>query len=229
MTAEPKAPGAAAVYLYRQVDRDDNGPDERQYRRIKILTEEGRKWGDVEIEFMPKREAIRGIEARTIHRDGSVVVFSGTVYDKTLLKSRDAKVYAKTFTLPDVQVGSIIEYRYHRDMGGDLIYDSGWLIDENLFTKVAKFSLQANKYLSARMAWPAGLPPGVSPPEFVNGKAKLEVHDIDAFVEEDYMPPANAIRYHVDFVYSNTSFERDADKFWRDDGRTRFAQSRQFH
>src|ERR1700692_3310445 len=51
MTSEPKAPGAPAIVLYRQVDRDDNGPTETNYERIKILTEEGRKFADVEIPF----------------------------------------------------------------------------------------------------------------------------------------------------------------------------------
>ena len=46
MTSEPLAPGAPAIILYRQVDRDDNGrtSHEDDYIRIKILTEEGRKY-----------------------------------------------------------------------------------------------------------------------------------------------------------------------------------------
>jgi hypothetical protein len=48
-----KAPGAAAIYLYRQVDRDDSGAScaEITYERIKILSEEGRKYADIEIEY----------------------------------------------------------------------------------------------------------------------------------------------------------------------------------
>src|SRR5215467_5022991 len=44
MTTEPLAPGAPAIVLFRQVDRDDNGhtSHEDNYVRIKILTEEGR-------------------------------------------------------------------------------------------------------------------------------------------------------------------------------------------
>ena len=44
MTSEPQAPGAPAIILYRQVDRDDNRytPHEDNYLRIKILKEEGR-------------------------------------------------------------------------------------------------------------------------------------------------------------------------------------------
>ena len=44
MTSEPAAPGAPAIYLYRQVDRDDEGDREYNYVRVKILTEEGRKY-----------------------------------------------------------------------------------------------------------------------------------------------------------------------------------------
>ena len=53
MTSVPEAPGAPAVILYRQVDRDDSGrvPHEYNYVRIKILTDEGRKYADVEIPF----------------------------------------------------------------------------------------------------------------------------------------------------------------------------------
>ena len=45
MTSLPEAPGAPAVYLYRQVDRNDSNraSTEYNYVRIKILTEEGRK------------------------------------------------------------------------------------------------------------------------------------------------------------------------------------------
>src|SRR5438034_11306327 len=46
VTGEPKAPGAPAIILYRQIDRDDSDartPHEYNYVRTKILTEEGRK------------------------------------------------------------------------------------------------------------------------------------------------------------------------------------------
>jgi len=45
MTSEPQAPGAPAVILFREVNRDDNGltTHEDNYVRIKILTEEGRE------------------------------------------------------------------------------------------------------------------------------------------------------------------------------------------
>ena len=66
MAAEPKAPGAPAIFLYRQVDRDDSAGRETDLARIKILTEEGRKYADIEIPFLKDQSRVRDIRARRI-------------------------------------------------------------------------------------------------------------------------------------------------------------------
>src|SRR5471032_841454 len=75
MTGVPEAPGAAAVILYRQVDRDDTTDREYNYVRIKILTEEGRKYANVEIPFFRESEDVHGLKARTIRPDGTIANF----------------------------------------------------------------------------------------------------------------------------------------------------------
>ena len=144
MTSKPQALGAPAIILYRQVDRDDNGrtSNEYNYVRIKILTEEGRKYADVEIPFFKSEGDIVGIRARTTRPDGSVVNFDGKVYEKFIVKAKGVKYLAKAFTLPDAQVGSIIEYFYTQDLSEHYIYDSHWILSEELFTKRAKFTLK---------------------------------------------------------------------------------------
>src|SRR5690349_4616104 len=84
MTSEPLAPGAPAVILYRQVDRDDDRytPHEDRYYRIKILTEEGRKYADVEIPLFSGAEGISNLHARTIKANGLVVTFEGKIFEK---------------------------------------------------------------------------------------------------------------------------------------------------
>ena len=97
MTSEPLAPGAPAVILYRQVERDDNGrtSHEDNYVRIKILTEEGRKFADVEIPFFKVSEDIVHIRARTIRPDGSAVEFDGKVFEKSIVKGKGMKYLAR--------------------------------------------------------------------------------------------------------------------------------------
>ena len=71
MKSEPLAPGAPAIILYRQVDRDDNQrtPHEDNYVRIKVLSEEGRKYGDVELPFYKGYNNVVALKARTIRPD----------------------------------------------------------------------------------------------------------------------------------------------------------------
>ena len=84
MTSVPEAPGAPAVILYRQVDRDDDSRtgNEYNYVRIKILTDEGRKYGDVEIPYFKGQGTIHGLKARTIRPDGTIAKFEGKAFDK---------------------------------------------------------------------------------------------------------------------------------------------------
>src|SRR5208283_5654511 len=165
MTSEPLAPGAPAIILYRQVDRDDNihSAHEDNYFRIKILTEEGRKHADIEIPFFKGREEVVNVKARTIKPDGSIVNFDGKVFEKELVKGRGLKVLAKTFTLSDVQVGGIIEYFYKVDFEEYYLFESHWILSDELFTKKAQFSLKPStgtyKSFTLRWAWHA-LPPG---------------------------------------------------------------------
>src|SRR5947209_2169373 len=157
MTSEPKAPGAAAIILYRQVDRDDRGltAHEDVYFRIKILTEEGRKYADVEIPFWKSTGEVINIHGRTIKPDGSIVNFDGHVYDKSIVKARGVKYMAKTLTLPDVQVGGIIEYYYTTDFSEHFIFDSHWILSNELFTRNAKFSLRpyTSSYVAFHIRW----------------------------------------------------------------------------
>lgn len=219
MTSEPLAPGAPAILLFRQVDRDDANYHEYNYLRIKILTEEGRKYADIEIPFLKRKENVHSIKARSIRPDGSIANFDGKVYEKTVVKARGVNYLAKTFTLPDVQVGSVIEYFFTQDWEEYIVYDSHWILSDELFTKHAKFSLKPNPNLAVRWSW-QGLPPGAPGPKKADGNfIRLEAENIPAFQAEDYMPPANELKSRVDFVYGEDFVELDPAKFWKKQGK----------
>ena len=221
MKSEPLAPGAAAIILYRQVDRDDNGSTSHEfnYVRIKILSEEGRKHADIEIPFVKDVNDVVQLKARTIRPDGSVVNFEGKAFEKSIVKAKGVKYLAKTFTLPDVQVGGIIEYSFAYDYPEHWIYDSHWILSDELFTKHAKFSLRpySSPYqrFSVRWAW-QGLPPGTAQPkEDPDHVIRLEAFNIPPFQTEDFMPPENELKSRVDFIYSDDAVDKDADAYWK--------------
>jgi transglutaminase-like putative cysteine protease len=226
MTSEPLAPGAPAVILFRQVDRDDNGrtSHEDNYIRIKILTEEGRKNADVEIPFIKGGNDVVHVRARTIRPDGSIAEFDGKVLEKTIEKTRGYKYVVKTFNLPDVQVGSIIEYFFTYDYQEYSLYGSHWILSQELFTKAAKFSLKPyvgsfENPVRLRWTW-HDLPEGtVQPKEGSDHVIRLEARNIPAFQDEDYMPPENELKARIDFIYSDEAFESDAAKYWKQVGK----------
>jgi len=225
MTAEPKAPGAPAIILFKQVDRDDRGQTAHEdvYLRIKILTEEGRKYADVEIPYDKQEGSIVNLHARTIKPDGTVVNFSGKVFDQTIVKTRGVKNLAKTFTLPDVQVGGIIEYYYTTDLAEYLLFDSHWILNDELFTKSSKFSLHPydgdNPPMNMRWTWHNLPAESTKPSQAPNHVISMEVSNVPAFVEEDYMPPANELKSRVDFIYSEDAFENNAETYWKKRGK----------
>lgn len=217
MTTEPKAPGAPAIYLYRQVDRKDASrvSTEYNYVRVKILTEEGRDRANIVIPYYD-REHIVGIRARTIHPDGKVINFDGQVFDKIVEKTKGVKVKAKVFTAPDVQVGSIIEYHFNYDFDDQYIFNSYWPVSDDLFTRKAVFSLLPFKEWAVRWDWPAGLPAGSEAPKLgPDGVVRMTVNNVPAFLEEEYMPPENELKFRVIFIYNEEAFEMDPQKFWR--------------
>jgi hypothetical protein len=224
MTSEPLAPGAPAIILYRQVDRDDNGRGtvhEDNYQRIKILTDEGRKYANIEIPFVKGVDEVVHIRARTIKPDGSVVDFGDKVFEKSLVKARGLRFLAKTFTLPAVNAGCIIEYSYTLDL--QHAYASHWILSEALFTKRARFSLKPYKGgyapLTLQRSW-QNLPPGAElkeGPDLVS----MEVSNISAFQTEDFMPPPNELKARVDFSYELGRPDSDPEQFWKHVGKAR--------
>jgi len=220
MKSEPLAPGAPAIILFREVDRDDKNGHQYSYYRIKILTEEGRKYADIEIPYFDKLDHLKDLKARTIRPDGSIVNFEGKPFEKTVVKARGLKYLAKTFTLPDVQVGSIIEYYYELNSEGGQVYASRWVISDELFTKHAQFSLSPFHQASG---WglhyvPKHMPPGATPVQGKDHTIHLEISNVPAMAIEDFMPPLGEVQTSMEFIYQP---ERDSNtqEFWNDIGK----------
>jgi len=151
MTDDPKAPGADAVYLYREETQDDNIGFQSVYERIKVLTEKGKELATVRIAYQRHfsygdrtgdRDAenrasyvdrisghmeVAAISGRTIHSDGTVIPLTTTAADLTDVKKGENQINTSTFNLPSVEVGSILEFRYQ------LRIDHGWVMGAPLW------------------------------------------------------------------------------------------------
>jgi hypothetical protein len=136
---DPAAPGASALILFREILADDKKGVMTEHVRIKILRDEGKKYADFEIPTSKifKVES-KDIKARTVRPDGSSLLFTGEIHDKTVVKTRNVSVIEKTFTLPDVQTGGIVEVRYRARYQKNEFPTHTWDTQFELFTRKAQ-------------------------------------------------------------------------------------------
>ncbi len=212
MTSVDFAPGAAAVILNWHQLVDDKNSYRTDYFRIKILTAEGKKYGDVEVPHIAQLYDVNHIKARTVRPDGSIAAFDGRTFDKVVVKVGGVRLIAKTFTLPDVQAGSIIEYRYDIASRANVIYDTKFspqrelpIIHEEILLDPYVYG-GYNTFFSFR-----GLPGGKKP-ELRNSRYELTLENIPPFEEEPFAPPEATIKPELQFWYTAGKIEPDV--FW---------------
>ena len=225
MTADPKAPGAAAVYL--NIEEISNDPLHYQsyYARIKVLSEKGKELATVELPYLHNNFKITNIEARTIHPDGTVIPLVGKPEDLLIAKKKtkhgdDFQVNQKVFTLPSVEVGSILEYRYQFRYDDNQFSSPTWEVQRPYFVHQAHYAFTPFKaflpglqnltssYLIDKHGRPANtliwwpiLPNNTLIKADAMGRYDLELTDIPATPDEEWMPPIESFLYKVRFYY----------------------------
>jgi len=201
----PKSPGAHAMILYRESDVDSKESWVKEYIRVKIFTQEGTSEGNVEIPFLKGNVDIKDIRGRTIQPDGTVTKFDGKVFEKVVVKASGFKFLAKTFTMPDVHPGSIIEYKYRGQSDPNYLYDEKWTVSGELYTRDARFSFKpyTGPGSVSFVYREFGLSNGALPQLQKDGSYLMDIHDIPGIEEEGYMLPARVLETRVEFYYRN--------------------------
>lgn len=249
----PGNKGASAVRLYYAQYINDNTSSDFVYERIKILNEKalnpdsrGKTYADVEIPLSVVEDIVQTItdlKARTIKPDGSIVEFNGKPFEKTVFKTRGVKFAVKTFSMPDVSVGSIVEYKYrrlHTIPGYSMVrlFGGAWDIQSELFTvkeslhfrpfdvnafqssTKVQFEMEENRISNVALNLKER-------PRDVGGDSVLELTDVPAFEPEPFMPPEDNFKPSVIFFYGRRG-NASVDKEWQELGKDRYEQLETF-
>jgi hypothetical protein len=245
MTSVPGYPGASALVLFREEIADDDVKVIQRYERIKVLTEDGKKLANVELSYVRtsdtgsgfysngNEETVGDIVGRTIHADGTIIPFTGKPYEKTIEQTKGYKYQARVFTLPQVEVGSIIEYRYATRYNDHMSQSPDWYIQGDLFIKSAHYKwwpttrdlVDYKERPINSISWFPILPAGVKVvrtqlPQtgLTAGRQSYEVNvtDVPPVVKEEYMPPLKSYSYRV--LFSFTAY-RSSDDYWKSEGK----------
>ena len=274
MTSDPKAPGAAAVYLYREETEDDPHAFRTVYARIKVLTEAGKSAAVVHVSFpqtlvynavgnnssflasgdatnfsAPAIERtgedqpwdtdsyvgkveIGALEGRVTQADGTVVPLTGK--PSQLLKvTKGPRGSETTFTMPAVEVGSVIEYRYQVRYDRYLTAPD-WKLQKDYFIHKEHFVFRPSAHFLPQDVNGPGvgdsvlkdphdniltdihlkqvLPAGKTLTRDAMGNYVLDLTDVPPIPQESFAPPLNTEAYSVDFFYTYTP---DVKDYWQ--------------
>jgi len=246
LTAVPQQPDAHSIIFYREDITDDTKNFHSVYVRLKVLTEAGRKYQDVEIVVPRHSSTLSHVSGRTVQPDGTVVPWDGQPADKIVFHDKGRPLHVKAFTLPSVQVGSILDYRYSFHFPEGSRNAPEWMVQTELFQKKVTFKFVPIKYqpkadslraetgsyyrigasnleqVIDEYAWVNHLPPGKQPEDHALPTDQykwvgLEMNDIPPASHEPDMPPAAVVNWRVDMFYR---FQNKPETFWKSAGKT---------
>jgi hypothetical protein len=203
---------ADAEVIFWEVRVDDSSPDNlvmKHYIRVKIFTERGReKYSKVDIQF-EKGTKVKDLLARVIKADGTIVELAKTdIFEREIAKTSDVKIKAKSFAMPNVEPGVIVEYQYKEIIPGwannmrmtfqhDVpIENISYFFKPANNTKYLTFNMSDNKFIKDK-----------------NGFYRATMENVPAIKEEPRMPPQDEVRSWL-LLYYTDDLKGDSDDFW---------------
>lgn len=236
MTSDPKAPGAAAEYLYREETTDDNLHFHSLYVRIKVLTEKGKEEATVHVPYERHRFKVSDIQGRTIHADGTVIPLTTKPSDLMDVKTKEYQLNTMVFTLPSVEVGSILEYRLQIRYDDNQVSEPTWDVQQAYFVRKAHYmftpSSTPGTYIIGphgdaldRLMWIAKAGTGQGVVKDNKGRYLFDTTDVPPIPTDDWMPPLNSLNQRVEFYYTQYA---SGSEFWQKEGKRWAKETEEF-
>jgi hypothetical protein len=201
---------AEAIFWEVRIDDSTENLVMKHYVRVKVFTERGReKYSKVDIPFV-KGVKIKEIMARVIKPDGSIVELSKTdIFEREIAKTDKVKVKAKSFAVPNIEPGVIVEYRYQevypRSSANNMrmIFQHDIPIQNITYyfkpadnTRYLTFNMDENKFIKDK-----------------NGFYRATMENVPAIKAEAQMPPEDEVRSWLVLYYTD-DLKGDSTDFW---------------
>ncbi len=194
--------------------------------RIKIFTDRGRENNSkVDIPYgnisdFSARVSIKDIFARTIKSDGTIVELkSEEVFERDIVKGNGVKVKAKSFAVPGIETGAIIEYRWKEIRNGTFNHTRIELAREIPVQFVKYYIRPAKVTLGMRLH---SFNTDGSFVQEAEGLYSTTMKNVAAFREEPRMPSEYDIKPWVLVYYDNDDEKQSAESYWKDFGKKTF-------
>jgi hypothetical protein len=212
---------AEAIFWKVRVADEIEGGDPRtvlnHYIRVKIFTDRGREaYSKVDIPYLSRTD-IKDVAARTIKSDGTIVdLKKEDVFEKTIVKVSGNKLKAKSFAMPGVETGAIVEYRWREVRNNSITFYDRFELQRDIPVRLIEYHLKPARFQTfTSIGMNARTYHGNTTP-FVKEKDGFfltTMSNVPAFREEPRMPPEDQLRAWM-LVYYTIDENLPAEKLW---------------
>jgi hypothetical protein len=219
---------ADAEGLFWEVKIDDNPEGDlifNHYLRVKVFTERGREsQSKIDLLFgkiFGTETKIRDIAARTIKPDGSIVELKKEdIYERTVVKGSGLKYKAKSFAMPAVEPGCIIEYRWREvRVNSDANYVR-LQFQRDIPVQRVQYSIKPFSYPNATFNSITLHGQSTQWVKEKGGYYSTTMNNMTAIHEESRMPPEDEVKTWILVYYQKSGIEKlSPEKYWQDLGK----------
>lgn len=187
---------AEAIFWEVQVDFKPDRAILINYVRIKIYTDRGKEsQSRVDLSYFGKN-IVEQIAGRTIKPDGAIIELKNdAIFERTIAKASGLKLRARSFAMPAVEPGAIIEYRWR-----EVRQDQRFLrlyFQRDIPVQLLKCAVKVNSNVGAMRFNMRSSPLARDNDGFYSAT----LTNVPALREEPYMPPDNTLRSWILLYY----------------------------
>ena len=223
---------ADAEAIFWDVHINDAGQDLifSHYIRIKVFTERGKEsQSKIDLPYLGINK-ITDVSGRTIKPDGTIVELKkDAVFDRTIAKAGGIKIKAKSFAMPSVEPGVIIEYRWKEIRPYQMANNLRLQFQRDIPVQSVKYYL---KPAHPEIGYTAG---GMvtrafhgDPAPFTKDKDgffSTGMNNVPAFHEEPRMPPEDQVRSWMLVYYTFEKLSPPAE-YWPKRGKELYEENK---
>jgi hypothetical protein len=193
----------------------------RHYLRIKIFTERGREsQSKIDIPYLSNWK-ISDIAARTVTADNRIIELKKEdVFERTIVRTSGLRIKAKSFAMPGVEPGSIIEYRWREVRNDRLANYIRLQFQRDVPVRLVKYHIKPLSDPNFPYGMRAQPFHGTNTP-FVkekDGFYSTTMEKVPAFREEPRMPPEDQVRPWM-LIYYTEDRKLAPDQYWKEKGK----------
>jgi len=226
---------ADAEGLFWEVRMDDNEQGDlifTHYLRVKVFTDRGRE-SQSKIDLLygklyGSEIKISDIAARTIKTDGTIIELKKEdIFDRTVVKTSGLKYKAKSFAMPGVEPGCIIEYRWRETRVNKNAQNVRLNFQRDIPVQRVQYSVKPFAYEGFTFN---SITLHGTPSKWARDKSgfySTSMTNVPAIHDESRMPPEDQIKIWMLVYYQRSGDDRtNPDKYWTEIGKYFYDQTK---